>query len=462
MTQQCPTLDTFSSWYQRNKEQVLEDFFAFLRYPSISTDPKYSKDVRNTAMWLKDYLQTCGLAAELWETAKHPVVFASLMQAGPEAPTALFYAHYDVQPVDPLDEWDSGPFEPVIKGNQVYARGAMDCKGQCFYVVTAIKAYLELMQGTQINIKVFIEGEEEVGSVGSEGILPQREKELQADYLFLVDFGLMDAETPGIMTGMRGLLAMEIDVQNSSIDLHSGVHGGMALNPNHALVHALSKLRSESGEIAVDGFYDDVTMPSDEDLEKLNLTFDAEKYKETFGIKAFANEPNFSLIESNWLRPSLDINGMGGGYVGEGFKTVIPAKASTKISCRLVPFQDPEKIAKSIEKLLRDNLQKELDVRINVHQATAAYHAPFDTNVVKITKEAYEEVFRKKCHMFLCGATVPIVPKLAEHVGGEAVMMGMCLNSDDIHAPNEHFGLDRFEKGFLVIGRILSLCSSHS
>ena len=457
-----PAVSDLKEWYRLHQREILEDYFTFLKFPSLSTDPAYKLSVRETALWLKEFLQKCGLCAELWETTGHPVVFASLLHAGPDRPTLLFYAHYDVQPVDPIGEWHSDPFDPVLKEGKVYARGASDNKGQCFYTLCAIRAYLELMKESAVNIKVFIEGEEEIGSLGTAGILASKEKELKSDYLFLLDFGISNADSPAVMMGMRGLLSLEVTVQNSAIDLHSGVHGGMALNPNHALLSALSKMWTESGRIAIPGFFDDVALPAQEELDRYDLSFDPVSYKNKFGIKACIPTPGASLLESNWFYPSLDVNGMYGGYCGEGFKTVIPAKARAKISCRLVPHQDPHKIAEALTAFLKNHLSENLHVEIKILQQHASYRAAWDTNVVKISKEAYEEVFSKECRYLLCGATVPLVPKLAFYSGGEAALIGVALDSDDMHAPNEHFDLERFEKGFLVIGRILISCSSFS
>ena len=455
-----PTLAQFKEWYQKHSQSIQEDFFAFLRFKSISTDPAHNSDTRKTASWLLEYLNNIGLKTTLWETTGHPVVYGELLTAGKERPTILIYQHYDVQPVDPLELWHSEPFNPIVRNNQVFARGALDNKGQCFYSISAIKAFLQLAEKNNVNIKVFIEGEEETGSSGTFAILDSKRKELAADHLLVVDTDIPGPGIPGITLGVRGITTMHVECQNSKIDLHSGTHGGIALNPNRALVTALGKMWDASGKVAIPGFYDSVRPFTKEELSIYDLTFDEEDYKKSFGVKAFANEPSYSLVESNWMRPTLEINGISGGYAGAGFKTVIPAKAIAKISCRLVPDQDPVEVQKQIENFLRSQIAKGLTLTVEFHHGAKAYRCPYPSTIAKIASASYEEVFGRDCKKLLCGASIPIVGALAEASGANALMMGMGLSSDDIHAPNEHFGLDRFEQGFLTMGGILSRLSS--
>lgn len=252
---------------------------------------------------------------------------------------------------------------------------------------------------------------------------------------------------------------MEIECANSKIDLHSGTHGGIALNPNRALAQAIAKLWDDNGRIAIPGFYDDVELVSKDELTHLDHEFDRESYMKAFGVKAFAAEKGFTVLESNWLRPTLEINGMWGGYTGMGFKTVIPAKAHAKISCRLVPHQNPRAVAEKIVSFLRKQLPEGMELKADIHPGAPAYRSSHDTPIVKMAAKAYEEVFKKPCRFLLCGASVPIVVDLAAACGGDVAMMGMGLADDDIHAPNEHFGLDRFELGFLTMTKILELLS---
>jgi acetylornithine deacetylase/succinyl-diaminopimelate desuccinylase-like protein len=452
--------EQLKKWYKEHYDQTLKDFFTFLSFPSISTDPNYEQHTRRTADWLCNYMRSIGLEATLWETPGLPVVFGAHLKAGKNRPTLLIYHHYDVQPVDPLDLWKSDPFTPVIKNNQVFARGAVDNKGQCFYSLTALKAFLELSKELNFNIKVFIEGEEESGGRGTAAILQQKEEELKADHLLVVDFDIPNAATPAITLGMRGLVGLNIECSNSFIDLHSGVHGGIALNPNRALVTLLAGMWDKKGKVTIPHFYDDVRPLPKEHLSRVDMSFDVEQYKKSFGVNAFCPEEGYSIKESNWLRPTLEINGMWGGYTGMGFKTVIPAKAYAKISCRLVPDQDPEKIAKAIAEYLKNEAPKGIEIKAELHHGAVAYRSAFDSFIVKTAALAYEEIFGKPCKYLFCGASVPIVVDLARASKAEVAMIGVGLADDDIHAPNEHFGLDRFELGYLTIGRILSQLST--
>ncbi len=454
------TIETLKKWYHDHRDQTMEDFFTFLSFPSISADPKYEQDVRRAADWLCEYMKGIGLDTVIWETPGLPVVFGSHLKAGPDRPTLLIYHHYDVQPVDPLDLWKSEPFKPEVRNNQVFARGAVDNKGQCFYSLTALKAFLSLAKEININIKVFIEGEEESGGRGTAAILEQKKEQLKSDYLLVVDFDIPAPNTPGISLGTRGLVTLDVECSNSSIDLHSGVHGGIALNPNRALAHLLTTFWDEKGRVTVPHFYDDVQDLPAQHLSSVDMTFDEEEYTRQFGVKAFACEEGYTVKQSCWLRPTLEINGMSGGYTGTGFKTVIPSKASAKISCRLVPGQDPEKIGRSIAEHLHSQAPKGIAVKAEILHCAKAYRSNIDSSIVKTAALAYEEIFRKPCKYLFCGGSVPIVVDLAQASGGEVAMIGVGLADDDIHAPNEHFGLDRFEIGYLTMGRILSRLST--
>ena len=456
-----PSIEELKKWFKDHYDEILKDFFTFLSFPSISTDPQYEKDCRRTAVWLCEYMNRMGLETTLWETPGLPVVFGEYKTVDKNRPTLLIYHHYDVQPVDPLDLWQSDPFQPAIRNNQVYARGAVDNKGQCFYSLMALKAFLQLAKKIDFNIKVFIEGEEESGGRGTAAILQQKESELKADHLLVIDFDMPNQKTPGITLGMRGLVCLNIECSNGSTDLHSGVHGGIALNPNRVLTTLLSSMWDENGKIQIPHFYDDLSSLSKEHLASVDMAFDLEQYKKSFGVKAFCAEEGYSIKESNWLRPTLEINGMSGGYTGVGFKTVIPAKAYAKISCRLVPGQDPVKIGKCIIEYLKNQAPEGIDIKVEMHHGALAYRSGLDSFIVKTVALAYEEICGKPCKYLFCGASVPIVVDLARASKAEVAMIGVGLADDDIHAPNEHFGLDRFELGYLSIGRILGRLSEH-
>ncbi len=447
----------FKSWYEKNREEIMRDFFTFLSFPSVSTDPKFAGETRKTAEWLNAYLNKMGMKSSVVDTVGHPVVFATHLAAGKDRPTLLIYQHYDVQPVDPLELWQSDPFKPAVRGGQVFARGAQDNKGQCFYSITAIRSFLELAKKSNVNLKVFIEGEEESGSKGTSDLLSKKTLDLSADQLLVIDFGLHRQGAPAITLGMRGLVGLTVTFNNSRIDLHSGSHGGIVMNPNRALVSTLNLLWDKKGKIQVPGFYDQVHAPSKSELSKLDLTFDPDDYKKKFGVRSYGMENGFSALESNWLRPTLEINGVRGGYSGPGVKTVIPAKAEAKITCRLVGDQDPDLIAKSVVEFIRANAPQGIEVESEIYPGSKAFWSSPDSHAINSVAQALGEVFSANCNYQLSGASVPIVRELVEASSAQAVLFGMGLEDDNIHAPNEHFGLDRFEKGFLTVGRILSL-----
>jgi acetylornithine deacetylase/succinyl-diaminopimelate desuccinylase-like protein len=451
-----PTLVQLKTWYEAHFDEIKKEFFTFLSFPSISTDPAHAGDVRKTAEWLRAYLAKIGMQVQVWETAGHPVLFATHLKAGPTKPTLLLYHHYDVQPVDPIDLWQTPPFEATERAEQIFARGASDNKGQCFYTLCALKAFFELSEKFDVNIKLFIEGEEECGSRGSTAILAEKQKELKADHLLVVDFDLFKDDVPAINLGIRGLVAMEIECSNAEIDLHSGTHGGVVLNPNRALAQLLAKLWDAKGAVAVPHFYDGVRALSVAEEARIDLSFDAAEYQRQFGVKAFAMEEGMPAMKSNWLRPTIEINGMWGGYTGEGFKTVIPAKAFAKLSCRLVADQNPGAVAKAVEDFLRKEAPAGIELKVRCLQTAPAYRVGSDSGLAKVVSAAYQEVFGTSCRFRFCGGSVPIVSALAPISQAETAMIGCALPEDDIHAPNEHFAWKRFRAGFLSMGRIFS------
>ncbi len=448
-------LAQYIAWFEENEEKIQQDFFHFLRFSSISTDPLHHKECLKTADWLSSYLRDIGMKTELLKSPGLPVVFADSGTKGASIPSVLLYHHYDVQPVDPVDLWTSDPFSPRLDGGCIFARGASDNKGQCFITLTALKAMGQLTRDLPLQIKLFIEGEEESGGAGTYVVLKEKKDLLKADFLCVVDFDLAAPDQPSIAMGYRGLAAFEIECINAQTDMHSGVHGGIALNPIHILTDIIAKLRDETGKITIPHFYDGIDPLSAEEKEKLDLSFDEKKYREEFGVGAFCQEKGVSLREANWLRPTIEVNGLWGGYTGAGFKTVIPAKAYAKISCRLVPGQDPDKIEKHFTEFLVQNTPKGAEIRIKWHHGAKAYRASFDSLLVAAVSKSMEDVFQKPCHYTLCGGSVPIVKDLAEAVGGDVALFGFALDTDNIHAPNEHFRWECFKKGFLTIARLL-------
>ena len=443
--------------FKENKEQIIEDFMTYLRFKSISSEPEFKDDVIACADWLEGYLKDSGLEVSRWETSGYPV-FMATYEVDPSKPTVMLYGHYDVQPVDPLELWDSPPFEPVIKDGEIYARGAQDNKGQCFYFISAVRALLKKHGTLPVNVKLIIEGEEEDGSAGMAEILEKHKSELKSDHLLIVDCGFHAPERPAVTIGVRGLVGITVKLTGSNTDLHSGSHGGLVYNPNRALVELLGKLFDDNGTVTVPGFYDNVQALTAEQKELINFEFDQEFYEQAFGAKANGGEKDRSPLESCWLRPTLEINGVGGGYAGKGFKTVIPAEAVAKLSCRLVPNQDPVRVGNLVAEFLKENCPEGIEIDVKVHEGMGAgLRAKLKSKVVLATAKAYEEVNELPCSNILEGASIPIVVDLAEAAEAEVVLMGYGLPGDQIHAPNEHFGIDRIEKGFLTIARTLQL-----
>lgn len=442
-------LKKLKSWFKANEKKIEEDFFTFLRFSSISTEPKHKEDVLSCANWVFDYVRSLDFQTELIQTPSHPLIFAQNLQAGKDAKTLIIYGHYDVQPIDPISEWKSDPFEPKKIGSTIYARGASDNKGQLMYTLVALKAYLQENKSFPVNIKLCIEGEEEAGSAGLSKILPSIKEKMQGDYLLVPDMDIPEKDTPAITLGVRGILPFEVELVGSNSDLHSGSHGGIAYNPNRALIELLAKVWDEKGRVQIPGFYDDVQ--DLEDSEQLEMTFDHEKYSKEFGVEAFSGESGYSSIESNWVRPTFEINGISGGYTGDGFKTVIPAKAAAKISCRLVSCQDPKKIAAAIEAFLRKNAQMGMKIEIKFHEGSSAVRGAIDSKLAISCRDAYEEVFSKKASNILSGGSIPIMTELVKISGADIILMGVALPTDNIHAPNEHFCMKRFKQGFLVM-----------
>ena len=455
-------IDRLKEEYAAIKEAALEEYYTFLQFKSVSSEPSFKEQVEACAAWLSDYLRKIGFSVEIWRSKKdpnsHPVIFATHLKAGPEQPVLLLYNHYDVQPVDPLELWHSPPFQPVVKENQVYARGAQDNKGQCFYVLLALKQMIETQGNLPINIKLCIEGEEECGSLALAHLLVDHQQELKADYLTVVDLNMQDSKTPAATLGVRGITTMDLLVEGSKMDLHSGSHGGLAFNPIHALIEILAKVRNEQGKIAIPGFYDDVAPLTAQERAKLDLHFDEEKYANNFNQPATGGEKEFSPLERNWLRPTIEVNGIGGGYGGAGFKTVIPAKAFAKLSCRIVPHQDPQKIGQLVASFLEKQAPAGVHVKVHLHGGGGRPgRSKSDSPALQAYAEACREVFGVECAYIYSGASIPIATALAEAAGSDLLLIGLGLDTDEIHAPNEHFGLDRIEKGFLVISRMVQL-----
>jgi len=454
-------LATCKSLFQTNEKALLDEFFKFLSFPSISADPAFRPDLKACAKWLQNNLEESGFQVDVWNAEDAPILFAHDLRAGPDKPTLLLYNHYDVQPVDPLELWHHDPFKAEKKGNTITARGAQDNKGQCFYVMTALKMYLKEMKRFPINIKWIIEGEEESGSHALSKILEEKKKELECDSLMIVDLGMKQQDVAAITLGTRGLISLEVEVTGTNADVHSGVNGGLIYNPLHALVEILAKLRGHDGHILVPHFYDQVRMPADEEIDRINFSFDEEAFVQEFGAAATGGEKVFLPLQRLWLRPTVEINGVGGGYQGAGGKTVIPARAFAKITCRLVPDQDPATIAKLVKTYIESLQPEGVRVQVTIHEGMGkAVRVKSDSPIMLALEKACEEVFKKPPEYILEGASIPVVSGLMQHLDCDLAMWGLGLNSDKIHSPNEHFGWDRIEKGYLTIVKTIDALAS--
>ena len=441
-----------------DKSKIEEDFFEFLRFESIGTDPAFKEQTLACADWVEKYLKDSGLDVERFETDGFPILMGSWLKAGPDKPTVLLYNHYDVQPVDPIEKWVSPPFEPTVRDGEVYARGATDNKGPCMYVMAAIRSLLKEKGELPVNVKLIIEGEEESGSVNFGPFLEKHAEAVKADNVLIVDVGLHSMERPSVTIGTRGLVSMEVTLKGSDVDLHSGSFGGLAYNPNHALAELLARMRDENGKIAIPGFYDNVETLSDKERREIDFNFDEQALATQLGIQCTGGEKGYSPLESAWLRPTLEVNGISGGYAGEGFKTVIPMQANAKISCRLAPGQDPDRISSLIEKFVKDNTPDGIEAEFKAHagKGVAVRTSP-TSKLVQICVQAVSHATEKDTSCVLEGATIPITAALRDASGGEVAYLGYMLPEDCLHAPNERYGLDRLEIGFHTICEVLEL-----
>ncbi|MBI5273099.1 MAG: dipeptidase [Chlamydiia bacterium] len=451
------TIADLKNWFSKHRSEIKEEYFRFLRFASISADPAYRDRCEHCAQWLAEFMRQGGLQTELISTPGLPLVYAEDLSAGPQTPTLLLYGHYDVQPIDPAELWISPPFEPTERNGSVYARGAVDDKGQILYAIFAVLCWKKMGRSLPVNVKFCIEGEEESHSTGLFQMLEILGKKMRADYLLVVDFDQFDRDMPAVSLGGRGLVSLEVTLIGSHTDLHSGLYGGVAYNPNRALVELLAKLWDAEGRVQVPGFYDDVVDVPEKERSMFACRYGKEDYAKACGIEAFGGEKGRTLHEANCFRPTLELNGISGGYTGAGMKTVIPAAAQAKISCRLVPHQNPETIGRSIAQFLRQNAVPGMKIEVVQHEGDSAFRGERTSKLTQAIAKASSEVAGVECRYILSGASIPIVPELVKATGAQMVGMGYGLIDDEIHAPNEHFDMHRFEQGFLTVGRALAL-----
>jgi acetylornithine deacetylase/succinyl-diaminopimelate desuccinylase-like protein len=438
-----PVLD----YLHRHQERYLDELREFLRIPSISALSAHQADVRRAAEWLGARLARAGIHdVRVDETKGHPVVFAQSSFTA-ERPTLLVYGHYDVQPVDPLDQWVSPPFEPTVRDSILYARGASDDKGQLFMHLMALEAWLSTGV-PPVNLKFLFEGEEEIGSPHLGQYIREHQAELAADVALISDTPMMGEELPSICYALRGLATMEIRVSGPSQDLHSGVYGGIVMNPAQALAHLIDTLYDASGRIAVPGFYDQVDPLSDRERSELSqLPFDSEAYKAQLGVPELAGEPGYTPLERLWARPTLDVNGLWSGFTGEGQKTIIPATAHAKLSCRLVPHQDPERILDLLEAHLQHHCPPGVQLHVTHRSGSPASVTSLDHPAVKAAESAIELVYQRPAVHIRMGGSIPVVSDFQETLAVPTVLLGFALPDECFHAPNEHFHLANFYRG---------------
>lgn len=445
------------SYHKENEQRYLEELLDLLRIPSVSADPNYKKDVLKTAKWIVKSLKKAGADnVELHETKGHPIVYADKI-IDKKLPTVLVYGHYDVQPPDPIELWDSPPFEPVIRKTKthpkgaIFARGACDDKGQAFMHIKAFEAMLA-KDCLPCNVKFMIEGEEEVGSMNLGPFCKKNKKKLACDVILVSDTSIISNKQPSITTGLRGLSYIEVEVTSANRDLHSGVYGGAVANPINVLSKMIASMHDDNNKIAIPGFYDDVEKVSKKERVAMNKApFSLSAYKKELKIKEVHGEEGFTTLERTSIRPTLDVNGMWGGYIGEGAKTVLPSKASAKISMRLVPNQDPKKITKLFSAYFKSIAPPSVKVKVKPHHGGDAAVTPTNTPEYEAAHKAMRATFGKDPIPQRSGGSIPIVALFEKVLGVKTVLMGFGLATDDIHSPNEHYGLFNFYKGIETI-----------
>jgi acetylornithine deacetylase/succinyl-diaminopimelate desuccinylase-like protein len=440
-----------NQYIQSNQSRFLSELFELLRIPSVSADSRHKQDVRDAAGFIQAKLKDAGVdIAEICETGGHPIVYAEKIK-DLSLPTVLVYGHYDVQPADPLNLWDSPPFEPVVKDNKIFARGACDDKGQVYMHIKAFEIMTKLDM-LPCNIKFMIEGEEEVGSENLDVFVKANKEKLKADVILISDTSIISLDQPSITVGLRGLCYMEVEVTGPNRDLHSGVYGGAVANPINILSKMIASLHDENGRVTIPGFYDKVAELSSTDRTAINKApFNLADYKKALEIDEVAGEENFTTVERTGIRPTLDCNGIWGGYMGEGAKTVLPSKASAKISMRLVPNQIHEEITELFTNHFLSIAPKSVKVKVTAHHGGAPAVTSTDSKAFKAASKSFEEVWGKAAIPTRDGGSIPIVALFKKELCLDTVLMGFGLDSDAIHSPNEHFGIKNFLMGIETI-----------
>ncbi|MGN6215083.1 dipeptidase [Parafilimonas sp.] len=444
-------MNQWKEYQQQNKDRFLNELIDLLRIPSVSARSEHKDDMLACAEAMKQKLMDAGAdKAEVYKTAGHPIVYGEKI-VDASKPTVLVYGHYDVQPPDPLELWHSGPFEPVVKDGKLYARGAADDKGQVYMHVKAFET-MTATNSLPTNIKFIIEGEEEVGSPNLSTFVKEHKDLLKADVILISDTSMLSLDTPSMDVGVRGLSYIEVEVTGPDRDLHSGVYGGAVANPITILAQMIASLHDENNHITIPGFYNDVVESSAEERKLMaEAPFDAEAYKNDLGIKELWGEKGYTTNERTGIRPTLELNGIWGGYTGEGSKTVLPSKAHAKISCRLVPNQKSEAITELLINHLKKITPPYVDIKITVHHGGEPYMTPMESKGYKAASKAIETTFGKAPIPVRGGGSIPICSLFEQELGIKIIFMGFGLDSDNLHSPNEKFDLANYYKGIETI-----------
>ncbi len=446
-----------NNYISEHKDRFINELMNLLRIPSISADPAYADDVHACAKVVESHLLKAGANnVEICPTPGYPIVYGEKI-IDPSLPTVLVYGHYDVQPADPLELWESGPFEPVIKKTDIhpdgaiFARGACDDKGQMYMHVKAFELMMET-NSLACNVKFMIEGEEEVGSDNLGDFVKANKKRLKCDAILISDTGIIANDTPSITTGLKGLSYVEVEVTGPNRDLHSGLYGGAVANPINILCEMIASLKEENNHISIPGFYDNVVELSTQEREDMaRAPFSLDEYKKALDLSDIHGEEGFTTMERTGIRPTLDVNGIWGGYTGEGAKTVIASKAFAKISMRLVPNQTDEEITKLFENYFKSIAPKSVTVEVRPHHGGEPYVAPTDSPAYLAASAAMESTYGKKPVPVRSGGSIPIVALFEQELGVKSILMGFGLDSDAIHSPNEHYGIFNYLKGIETI-----------
>ncbi len=443
-------MKAITSYIKENETRYIEELKEFLRIPSISALPENNKDMQKAASFVADKLKSAGLSkVNIYQTEGHPIVYGEWLGA-PGKPTVLIYGHYDVQPVDPLDLWNTPPFEPVIKDNKLWARGATDDKGQLFVHIKSVEAYFKNTGALPLNIKFLLEGEEEIGSPNLDIFIEANKELLKCDTVVISDTELFAPGVPTLTYGLRGLAYMEVEVTGPDKDLHSGTYGGAVGNPINILSGMIAKLHDKDGRVTIPGFYNDVLKLTKKEKENFKrLKFNERDYKKSIGVKELQGEKGYTTLERAWARPTLDCNGIFGGWTGAGAMTIIPSKATAKISMRLVPYQTPKKIEKLFTNYIKQLAPKSVSVKVQSLHGGDAVITPLENRATIAASAAMEKAFGKKIVYMRDGGSIPVVATFATVLKAPSVLMGLGLSSENLHSPNEHFDLKHFMLGIL-------------